>query len=407
MKNKNKKTHKKNIIRNIFLILILTIVFYLVLVWFFPVLDFTGGVVNKCFDELALLLGINKPVAEVKDEYFPIEIENYIDKDIAFSDNYAIYFSQTHNGNLNKAREDEHSIDRMLSSYIKNAKDEINIVMHDLNSDKITSALIYAFKNGVDVRMVVEEKYKARKSVKYLMDSGVPIKLDENKDLMHNKFLIIDNKFVWTGSFNATDRCSYYNDNNAIIFYSPQLAKYFNDEFKEMFYLGKFGPNSPKYKEPLPKIIINDKNAGLIEVEAHFAPDIDITKQILEALSTSKESIYFMAFSFTKEEIADMLISKHNKGIKIEGIFEFSQVDSYSKFDTLQKAGISVFKDKNKYNLHHKVFIIDKEIVITGSANFSNNAVKRNDENILIIKNKNIALTYFNEFMRIMERTKD
>ena len=48
--------------------------------------------------------------------------------------------------------------------------------------------------------------------------------------------------------------------------------------------------------------------------------------------------------------------------------------------------------------LHHKVFIIDEEIVITGSFNPSMNGDTRNDENILIIHDQDIAEKYLQEF---------
>lgn len=51
--------------------------------------------------------------------------------------------------------------------------------------------------------------------------------------------------------------------------------------------------------------------------------------------------------------------------------------------------------------LHHKVFIIDEQVVITGSFNFSNNAVDSNDENVVIIRDANIAALYLEELSRI------
>jgi len=48
--------------------------------------------------------------------------------------------------------------------------------------------------------------------------------------------------------------------------------------------------------------------------------------------------------------------------------------------------------------MHHKVFIIDNEIVITGSYNPTKHANKANDENILIINDGNLAKMYEKEF---------
>jgi phosphatidylserine/phosphatidylglycerophosphate/cardiolipin synthase-like enzyme len=51
--------------------------------------------------------------------------------------------------------------------------------------------------------------------------------------------------------------------------------------------------------------------------------------------------------------------------------------------------------------MHHKVFIIDNQIVITGSYNFSRSAEERNDENILVIYNTDIAQEFLKEFKRV------
>ena len=53
--------------------------------------------------------------------------------------------------------------------------------------------------------------------------------------------------------------------------------------------------------------------------------------------------------------------------------------------------------------MHHKLFIIDNETVILGSFNPSKTADTRNDENILIIKDREIALRYLNEFNLVWE----
>jgi phosphatidylserine/phosphatidylglycerophosphate/cardiolipin synthase-like enzyme len=63
-------------------------------------------------------------------------------------------------------------------------------------------------------------------------------------------------------------------------------------------------------------------------------------------------------------------------------------------------ADVPVRQDGNPGTFHHKVIIIDDEIVVTGSLNFSNNADDSNDENVIIIANKDIAALYLQEFDR-------
>ena len=51
--------------------------------------------------------------------------------------------------------------------------------------------------------------------------------------------------------------------------------------------------------------------------------------------------------------------------------------------------------------MHHKVIIIDGEIVITGSYNFTNSAETRNDESVWVIYDGFIASQYMAEFQRV------
>jgi phosphatidylserine/phosphatidylglycerophosphate/cardiolipin synthase-like enzyme len=63
-------------------------------------------------------------------------------------------------------------------------------------------------------------------------------------------------------------------------------------------------------------------------------------------------------------------------------------------------SGVPVRQDGNPRTFHHKVLIIDGHILVTGSFNFSNNADKSNDENVVIVDNAEIAATYLEEFDR-------
>ena len=54
--------------------------------------------------------------------------------------------------------------------------------------------------------------------------------------------------------------------------------------------------------------------------------------------------------------------------------------------------------------MHHKVFIIDNETVITGSMNPTGNGDKYNDENILIIRNKEITGRFLQEFANVYDK---
>ncbi len=115
-----------------------------------------------------------------------------------------------------------------------------------------------------------------------------------------------------------------------------------------------------------------------------------------------------MAFSFTHDEVAEALIARAEAGVEVKGILETRGSETeYSELSTLYCAGLRVRQDGNPGALHHKVLIIDDEIVVTGSLNFSVSADESNDENVLVIGNTSIAAQYSGEFERRWDEAND
>jgi len=209
---------------------------------------------------------------------------------------------------------------------------------------------------------------------------------------MHNKFCIFDDKIV-TGSMNPTIRGTTMNNNNLIVIESKVLAKNYAKEFKEMqngkFSGGSYGAVKLQYNEML--------------IENYFCPEDCNPEIFVDLIDSAVESVYFMVFSFTHDEIGDALIRAHERGVSVAGIMEKSQKNKWCEYEKLRDAGIDVNWDANPANMHHKVFIVDN-IVITGSTNPSKNGLEHNDENILVIHDKEIAEKFMEEFEHIYSR---
>ena len=75
--------------------------------------------------------------------------------------------------------------------------------------------------------------------------------------------------------------------------------------------------------------------------------------------------VYFMTFTFTSKPVAEKLAELESKGVQVYGIYEARQKSRYCTFDFLRQRGADVIWDENPYTMHHKVFIIDNETVIT------------------------------------------
>ena len=124
-------------------------------------------------------------------------------------------------------------------------------------------------------------------------------------------------------------------------------------------------------------------------------------------IQNAKDSVYFLAFSFTSDSIAEAMLEVAAEGIHVAGVFEEGQyyANIGTEFDNLVAAGLDVRLDGNSRNMHHKIIIIDEDIVVLGSYNFSRNAEENNDENTLIIYNADIASQYLAEFNRVFSES--
>jgi phosphatidylserine/phosphatidylglycerophosphate/cardiolipin synthase-like enzyme len=307
---------------------------------------------------------------------------------------YTLYFTQPDDPSSSSLRGGP---DRDLADAIRNARASVDVASHKLDLWSLRDALIDAHRQGITVRLVVESDYLDEPEVQELIAAGIPVLGDRREGLMHNKFVIIDRQEVWTGSMNFTINGAYHSNNNLVRVHSSELAENYLVEFNEMFIDDYFGPGSPA-NTPHPSF-----NQHGIQLETYFAPDDRTSARLQELIRTAQHSIYFLAFSFTSDDLASALIDRHQAGVEIAGVFDDAQYQSNTgtEFDNLKQSGIDVRQDGRRYNMHHKVIIIDERIVVTGSYNFSRSAEERNDENTLIIHSPEIAAYFLEEFNRI------
>lgn len=290
--------------------------------------------------------------------------------------------------------------DQELAAFIRSAQHTVDVAAFELHSEVISEAILEAHRAGKQVRVVIDSDYADKPDVQHLKAAGVPFVEDNRSGLMHNKFVVVDRgrpqAAVWTGSMNLTDNCVYRNDNNALILRSPQLAENFGVEFEEMFVDKAFGITSPRFV-PHPSVTV-----GHSKIETYFAAEGQVAGRVTEALNTAQKSIHFMTFSFTHNEMGNVVADKIAQGVTVQGVFDNTQAGSrYSQYHHLKELGADVVRDGNPRAMHHKVFIIDEKTVITGSFNFSQAADRSNDENLLIIEDPEIARRYLQEFRRV------
>ncbi|PWH11998.1 MAG: phospholipase [Anaerolineae bacterium] len=310
---------------------------------------------------------------------------------------YELYFTDPFRP---ASKKQEGGIDIPLARAIDQARISVDVAIYSMSLNSIRDSLLAAHQRGVQVRIVMESDNLDRTVPRYLADKGLPILGDRREGLMHNKFVIIDRSEVWLGSMNFTTSGAYQDNNNLLRIRSTQVAENYLTEFEEMFEEDLFGPDVLA-DTPHPQLTIDG-----VPLEVYFSPDDGVAARLVSLLRNARESIHFMAYSLTADDFGDIIRQKARDGLQVLGIMEEEQVRSNQggEFDPFRQAGLSVFLDGNPGQMHHKVIIIDKKIVITGSYNFSASAERKNDENVIIFFDEQVAAQYLQEFERVYAR---
>ena len=306
-----------------------------------------------------------------------------------------------------------------LVALIDNAQSSIDIAAYGFDGqDDIINALRRAKKRGVRIRGVVDDYgstlYKRTNSVVkefgFKTDVNVPMaqrqfekEFTRSKNaLMHNKFVIVDGKYLWTGSTNLTNYCMTLNSNNSVVIISENLAKIYQSEFNQMFEKDKFHTL---------KEVIDNKNNLIINdssISVYFSPqDRVLTKAIIPIIKDAKSKIYVSMFYLTNYWITCALVEANNRGVEIKIIVDSTlQKEPKSQIDELKKAGINIKTENWRGKMHQKSMVVDDFITVVASTNWTGASEYSNDENMLVIKGKEIAKVQEKEFLRLWKSIK-
>lgn len=300
---------------------------------------------------------------------------------------------------------------RGLLEEINSAQKSIDMAVYDFSKNEIIlSALKRAQSRGVKIRVVYDITSKGLSE--YSKDTSALINLigaenclsDKLNDkvqtayLMHNKFVIFDNKTVFTGSMNfSTTGLSGFNNNSVLILKSVDAAKIYENEFNQMF-SGRFHKlKSQKTQNN------NDK------LRVYFSPqDKTITSQIVPLINNAHTYIYMPVFLLTHEELTQSILNAYKRGVDVRIIVDATSIrSSRSKVKLLRENFIPVKVENYAGKMHSKTIIIDDKYLIIGSMNFSKSGENKNDENCVIMENSKIAKFYKEYFEYIWTKIPD
>jgi len=244
--------------------------------------------------------------------------------------------------------------------------------------------------------------------------------------LQHNKTIVVDGpktQIVVCGSTNFSWRGFYVQSNNAVVLQGTSAVKPFLQAFED--YWAKGTPNA---FGGTPAAVWNDLGLDGIDAKVAFSPhasDNALLGEVADdiANSTTSSLLYSLAFLYqTPGPIKDAIV----KVTQDNAIFVYGISDQKVGGIKLQKPNGNVepvypaeltkgvpepFKSEPTggagIRMHHKFLVVDFDKptarVYLGSYNFSDTADRKNGENLLLIRDRRVAVSYMVEALSIFD----
>lgn len=290
------------------------------------------------------------------------------------------------------------NLEEVILAEIRKAKKSIFLAVQELRLPLVAKALIQKHKEGVDVRIVLEDSYnfnvlqqrdvaegeyegsrlselfafvdlnrngiiekhelETRDAMFMLQQSKVPL-IDDTSNgskgsgLMHHKFMVVDGKTTIVSTANFTLSCVHGdylapatrgNDNSMVVVGSVEFAKVFLEEFSQLWGNGKRGNfgQGKTYRGPQTVTVRGTK------ITIQFSPtsqrynwEESVNGLIASHLSKANRSIQAALFVFSDQKLSEVMQSRQNAGAQVGVMMEpkFAYRD-YSELLTLMGVGL-------------------------------------------------------------------
>jgi phosphatidylserine/phosphatidylglycerophosphate/cardiolipin synthase-like enzyme len=235
---------------------------------------------------------------------------------------------------------------------ILNAKKSIDMDMYEFTNAKIIAALEKAEKNGVKERIILD--VSSTKSADELKNHGITVHVETvSGAINHVKYLQVDDSKVLLGSVNFGSGSGKNEDASVWVPVTKDVTAFFDSVWN-----GK----QPKMNGPM---LFNGT---------------DTQTEVLSLIGSAKKSIIVGIFAWTDMKIADAIIKAAQSGIQVTLYIDGHQKENDAVVKKFNDAKIKVVLATSGQWLHLKGMVLDDQITLMGSANWSYNGFHKNHE---------------------------
>ena len=318
-------------------------------------------------------------------------------------------------------------LDDVIRRFIDGARQSVLVAVQELDSRPILEAVLAAARRPrqpatarglkVRVRVILEGDYLAeekplddpftpggalegnRELHAALLRAGIDVITDLNPKIFHQKFVVrdagTDSAATLTGSANFTRTDTGTNPpgnpvesgnnlNHVVVLHDKAVTAQYLAEF-ERLRAGTFGDLHERV-EPRPR----ELHIGTVRVKPLFAPRHGPEMEIMKQMIKAKQRVDFAMFTFADSSgIDDTMIRLAGAGLPIRGVLDAGQgAQRWAATTPLAAAGVELHKNKRGTGVrkvHHKLMVVDDQLIIAGSFNYTEPATILNDENIVVI----------------------
>ncbi|XP_024937704.1 mitochondrial cardiolipin hydrolase [Cephus cinctus] len=127
-------------------------------------------------------------------------------------------------------------------------------------------------------------------------------------------------------------------------------------------------------------------------------------QRIIAHLNSSKKTLDICVYLMTCEDLARAVVNAHKRNVTIRIILDATMAENNGGRNPIlmfHKAGISLRLKRSPYMMHHKFAIVDGSLLLTGSLNWTMQALNGNFDNMIVTNEKKIVEPFVREFSKI------
>lgn len=295
-------------------------------------------------------------------------------------------------------------IDETFIQLLEVATASVRVAVDRLDHPGMQEAILEAWDRGLDVQVVADADNDKFSGFELLEGAGVPVIWQPaGAPEMHNKYVIVDEAVVWTGSLSMTTTELLYNNHASIFLADEALAAVYRSDFDQMFVEGKFGADKAPLRDKIELSI-----GGARGQVAFGAADAQVDLLVAQ-IEAARRSVVVAAHTLTHAQVINALLQAKASGVQVVVLLDATnaEIDAFWEQELLA-GGVMVVRDGNQNSpstgvggrLGHQLVIIDGmekadgSVLVVGSTPWSQTAVNRDDDNVLVLHDAEITSRY-------------